>query len=204
VRQVRLPIAIPAAPPPRASGPARVVFVGRLGAQKGVDVLLRSARHFDAHIDVIGDGWARPRLERLTRRLRLDERVTFHGWCDAATISQAYANARAAVVPSTWPEPFGMVGPEAMVHARPVVASSTGGVSDWLTDAEAGYLVPPGDPRALGEAIARLLASPARAHEMGLAGRRLVADRFTDSAHVRDLLPVYTSVLLDEGATPRA
>ena len=52
-------------------------------------------------------------------------------------------------MPSLWPEPFGLVGIEALAAGRPVVASATGGIGDWLEDGVGGLMVPPGDPGAL-------------------------------------------------------
>jgi glycosyltransferase involved in cell wall biosynthesis len=196
VRRVSLPVNIPQAPSGASARSPRVVFVGRVSPEKGVDVLLRSARHFDAAVDIYGDGWARPRLERTAARLGLGERVRFHGWCDARTVAAAYAAASVAVVPSRWPEPFGMVGPEAMAHATPVVASASGGIADWLEHERTGLMVAPGDPQALGQAIARLLANPDDARAMGAAARELVESRFSVEAHVDSLLGAYHDGLL--------
>jgi glycosyltransferase involved in cell wall biosynthesis len=191
VRRVPLPVDIPRAPASTPAPPPRVIFVGRVSPEKGVDVLLQSARHFDAALDIYGDGWARPRLERAAERLGLGERVRFHGWCDPQTVAAAYAAASVVVVPSRWPEPFGMVGPEAMAYARPVVASATGGVGDWLEHERTGLMVAPGDPQALGRAIARLLEDPDDARAMGIAARNLVQSRFSVEAHLDGLLGAY-------------
>jgi glycosyltransferase involved in cell wall biosynthesis len=66
-----------------------------------------------------------------------------------------------AVVPSIWPEPFGLVALEAMAAGRPVIASAAGALPEILGDGKAGVLVPPGDPGALRAALERLLGDPA-------------------------------------------
>jgi D-inositol-3-phosphate glycosyltransferase len=89
-----------------------------------------------------------------------------------------------------WPEPFGLVGIEALALGRPVVASTTGGISDWLTD-EVGIGVRAGDPDELAGALHALLSDPDRRRELGAAGRRLVAERFSPERHVQRLLEAY-------------
>jgi glycosyltransferase involved in cell wall biosynthesis len=195
VHVIPLSVAVPDAPPPYPRGAPRVTFVGRLSAAKGVSVLLASAGRFDAHIDVVGDGWQRRALERSALRRGLGDRVTFHGWRSAGEIRAVHAAAHVAVVPSLWPEPFGMVGIEAMSQGRPVVASSSGGVGDWLEHERTGLIVPPGNPEKLGAAIAVLLSRREASRAMGLEGHRVVRERFTDDAHVAALLAVYGSVI---------
>jgi glycosyltransferase involved in cell wall biosynthesis len=73
---------------------------------------------------------------------------------------------------------------EAMALARPVVAADVGGVRDQVVDGETGFLVRPGDGPAVSRALLRLAADPARAKQMGEAGRRLQRERFTGEAMV--------------------
>lgn len=175
-------------------GPERVVaFAGRITSDKGLDVLIDAlASRGDAwdRLLVAGDGWDRNRCERLARDRGIAERVEFLGHLDAADVRETFARARVVAVPSRWPEPFGIVGLEAMAVGRPVVASAVGGIPEWLDDARTGILVPPGDSTALAEAIDSLLADPARAEELGAEGRRQV-ERFSPDAHIDKLLAVY-------------
>jgi glycosyltransferase involved in cell wall biosynthesis len=77
-----------------------------------------------------------------------------------------------------------------MASGVPVVASRVGGLPDIVADGRAGLLVPPGDPRALGGAIARLLADPVRRHAMGEAARA-DAERFGARAVVDRIEAIY-------------
>jgi glycosyltransferase involved in cell wall biosynthesis len=170
----------------------RVVFAGRLAAPKGVDVLLRAARDLDGELVVCGSGWQLESSRRLARKLGIEQRVTFKGWLTAEQLAKELADASVVVLPSLWPEPFGLVGIEALAAGRPVVASATGGIADWLDHGVSGLLVDPGDPAALARALNELLADPARQREMGAAGRERVARRFTPEHHVAALLDAYS------------
>jgi glycosyltransferase involved in cell wall biosynthesis len=169
----------------------RVVFAGRLVKPKGVEVLIRAARDVDAEFVICGDGRQLPALRGLARRVGVKDRVSFRGWLAAEELAAELANASVVAIPSLWPEPFGLVGIEALAAGRPVVASATGGVSDWLQDGVTGVLVRPGDARELGRALEELLADPARQQAMGSAGREAVAERFSRERHVAKLVEGY-------------
>jgi glycosyltransferase involved in cell wall biosynthesis len=178
---------------PEASARRRVLFAGRIVPAKGVRVLIEAARDVDAEFVICGDGWRLDAMRRLAGRLGVDERVGFTGWLGADRLGEEIANASVVAIPSIWPEPFGLVGIEALAAGRPVVASSTGGVADWLDDNVSGLCVPPGDAPALARALTALLADPERRRAMGLAGRRAVSARFSAERHLAALLEGYTS-----------
>jgi glycosyltransferase involved in cell wall biosynthesis len=168
-----------------------VLFAGRVVGAKGLGVLLEAASGLDCSVAVYGDGWWLPRARRQAERIGIDDRVVFHGWTDEQELNRGYMDSRVAVLPSLWPEPFGLVGIEAMAHARAVVASDTGGVREWLVEGETGYLVPPGDPDALRAALSRLLDDYDLSVQMGLAGAARGARLFSSAAHVASLGRVY-------------
>jgi glycosyltransferase involved in cell wall biosynthesis len=169
----------------------RVVFAGRIVRPKGVDVLIRAARGVDADFVVCGDGRELEPMRSLAAELGVKERVRFRGWLDAEELAEELANASIVVVPSVWPEPFGLVGIEGHAAGRPAVASSTGGIVDWLEHGVSGLCVPPGDPGRLAQALNELLADPQRRRAMGIAGRQAVAERFSSETHLRALLEGY-------------
>jgi glycosyltransferase involved in cell wall biosynthesis len=169
----------------------RVVFAGRVVAPKGVAVLIRAARAVEGEFVVCGDGWRLDEMRRLARRLGVEERVCFRGWLGADELARELAEASVVVMPSIWPEPFGLVGIEALAAGRPVVASATGGIGDWLDDGVSGLSVKPGDPRALAGALNELLADPAKQQAMGAAGQKIVAARFSAQRHFAALSDAY-------------
>jgi glycosyltransferase involved in cell wall biosynthesis len=186
----------PAAPPP-ASSEAVVAFLGRISYNKGLDTLLRSLALLRGHWDrllVAGDGWALPECRRLANRLGVDSKVSFLGWCGREVIAEVCEAARVVVVPSRWPEPFGIVGIEAMAHARPVVASRVGGIPEWLDDGETGLLVKAGSEGSLASALGALLSDPGRAEAMGREAWER-AQRFSLERHLERLDGLYESAL---------
>jgi glycosyltransferase involved in cell wall biosynthesis len=92
-----------------------------------------------------------------------------------ATVLATMARASVVIVPSIFPEPFGLVATEAMAVGTPVVASAVGGLPDVLDHGRAGVLVPPGDPTALRRAVVELLVDPDRRAALAAAGRRQAA-----------------------------
>ncbi len=169
----------------------RVVFAGRIVKPKGLGVLIRAARRVEAEFVICGDGFQTQAMRRLARGLGVERRVHFRGWLGERELARELAEASVVAVPSLWPEPFGLVGIEAMAAGRPVIASTTGGIGEWLHDGVTGLAVKPGDPTALAGALERLLGDTARQAEMGLAGRRLVAERFSAERHVNALMRAY-------------
>lgn len=178
-----------AAPPPPPIG-GTVAFVGRIVGRKGLDVLIEAlamAPGWDELV-VVGDGWDRSRCERLAAPLA--GRVRFVGWLDEAGVAEILSQARVVAVPSRWPEPFGIVGIEAMAAGRPVVASRVGGIPEWLDDGETGLAVAPGDVAALATALTQLLADDELAARLGRAAWERSA-RFSAGLHLDALDRVY-------------
>jgi glycosyltransferase involved in cell wall biosynthesis len=163
----------------------QIMFSGRIVPEKGLDTLLMALASIpNAILDVCGDGWGMSHTQKLAQSLDIEERVRFHGWCAVPELEAFYNGADVVVVPSIWPEPFGIVGIDAMRHARPVIASAIGGIGDWLTNGRTGLLVRPGDSVALRDALTWMLDHPAEADEMGRRGAEDVTTRFSPAAFI--------------------
>ncbi len=187
----------PVAPPrPRAAAdPARIAVIGRLSRRKGVDVALAAVGLLAAHgravrLDICGSVF--PGYEAFEEELRaraaqpdLAGMVTFHGYVDPTW--KILADADVVLVPSLG-ESFGNAAVEAMLAARPLVASGVQALREVVTDGRTGLLVPPGDADALAAAIARLLDDPAFAGEVALAARADALDRFSTARYRAGLL----------------
>jgi glycosyltransferase involved in cell wall biosynthesis len=171
-----------------AASDAPLVFTpARLALpDKGLDVLLAALARAKAPLRAViaGDGPARAWLEAKAEAEALGTRVHFTGWQSAGQIETLYARSRAVVFPSTWKEPFGLVGLEAMAHAKPVVAFDVGGVGEWLEHERTGHLLARGDVAAMAASIDALCQDAALASRLGAAGRERAAREFTETAHV--------------------
>jgi glycosyltransferase involved in cell wall biosynthesis len=156
---------------------------------KGVDYLLTAlAKLREPFAAVIaGDGPARGWLEAKARAENLAERVHFAGWLDAGAIETLYARSRAMVCPSIWNEPFGLVGLEAMAHAKPAIAFEVGGIPEWLAHERTGLLARRGDTDALARNIDRVLGDERYAAILGQQGRVRLDEDFNEARHLAEL-----------------
>ena len=172
-------------PPAPPSSSHDVLYVGRLSADKGVDVLLEAwpavtALHPDARLLVAGDG---PEQAALTARVATTPSVRMLGRLAEDEVSSALAAARVLVAPSLpaiRPEGAPLVVVEAAMHGRPVVTSDDAGLAALVTKFGNGVAVRAGDATALAAAVGELLADGARADRLGAAGRDAAADHSPD------------------------
>lgn len=171
----------PVAASPTIASPTapRLAFLGQIITGKGLDLLLSAlVRLPSATLEIAGEGSARPAAEDLARRLRVASRVRFLGALAPERTTAVLDAARIVVVPSRWPEPFGMVGVEAMRRGRVVVAARHGGIPEWLYEDVAGYGFAPGDVGDLAATLRRALHDEANATRAE-AGRLLATERFS-------------------------
>jgi len=152
--------------------------LGRHDPRKGLPVLLRAwpgLRRDGLRLRVVGADPLAVRL--LLTRLRVpDEGIDVLGYLDDEVLTEELAAAKLVVAPSLGNESFGMVITRAFASATPVVASDISGYRELVTP-ETGVLAAPGDPDALAEAIAELLADEPARVERGCAARELAASR---------------------------
>lgn len=175
--------------PPRAPRAAlRLLFVGRLIALKGVDVLLRACAAQPFALTVVGDGPERPALERLAATLGVA--VAFLGPLDTSAKWRALLAADVLVLPSrvladgrTDSAPLTVI--EALTAGTAVVASAVGGVPALLAAGQCGLLVPPDDPAALRAALQRLHEDAPLSARLVAAGRRRARAFAWDSVGAR-------------------
>ncbi len=157
-----------------------VLFVGQVIRGKGVDLLLRALAGMAGpwHATIVGTGNQLEACKALAIELDIAHCVTFAGWVAHNDLDSYYARAAVSVVPSRWPEPFGMVGIEAMARGRPVVGFAVGGIPDWLEHGVTGLIAPEADSLALGVHIERLLHDPPLAQRLGAQAAQRVRERY--------------------------
>jgi glycosyltransferase involved in cell wall biosynthesis len=182
-----VPLAVESAP--AAEPPHGVLFVGQMVRGKGPDLLLRALALLDptVKLTMVGEGNWLPHLKDLARKLGLAERITWKHRVSPHQLEALYRGAAVVAVPSRWAEPFGMVGLEAMQHARPVVAFAVGGIPDWLQDGVNGRLIRPPSIADFAGALRQILEDPRLAEAMGRRGLELARSRFSFAQYVARL-----------------
>lgn len=170
-----------------------ILFAGRLIREKGVDLLFDALATLpgDWTCTIVGEGPEGARVREHAATRGLAGRLQFAGWLNGDALARAFDDAAVVVVPSRWPEPFGIVGIEAMAHARPVVAFRVGGIDEWLDDGVTGWSVAAGDVTALRHRLSWVLEHPDEAAAMGQRGRARVQREFVSAAHLAKLMPIY-------------
>jgi glycosyltransferase involved in cell wall biosynthesis len=175
----------------------RLLFVGRLNKQKGIELLLHTlARLPNASIrlDVVGDGEDRDALADLARGLGLADRITWHGAIPHHRLADFYRRAAVLVVPSVG-EGLGLVAVEAQLCETPVVAFDSGGLPDIVQHDRTGLLVKDIDAAALAAALISLLERDDRGASLGAAGRLHALATFAPESVARRYADVYRAAI---------
>ncbi len=179
-----------------------LLFIGQVIRGKGVDVLLESLAKMKAPFEclILGEGNHRPYCEKLSHQLKLTNRVHFMGFVPPAELKKYYPECSVFVVSSVWPEPFGLVGPEAMRFGLPVVAFDAGGIKEWLKDGYNGYLIPWMDRAAFAARVDELLLNKSLAREMGQRGREWMVRKYDFTTYIGKLEDMFTQVIAEVGS----
>ena len=178
-----------------------LLFAGRMEQPKGTSILLEalpkvaSALSCQINVTFAGDGTQRQELER--KATAMQQRIsnlnfTFTGWIGKEQLVSLLDDCDLLVVPSLWPEPFGLAGPEAGLRGVPATAFAVGGIPDWLIDGVNGCLAPGNPPTSegLAEAIEKCLRD-ADFHSRLRHGAFEVAQRFKLENHLELLSKLF-------------
>jgi glycosyltransferase involved in cell wall biosynthesis len=194
-------------------GARRLLAVGRLDAIKGFAVLIDACGQLrDAGVpfscEIVGEGELRAPLEERVRRLGLDERVRLSGALPQEEVRARLYGASVFVMPSMVAPDGNMDGipvalMEAMAAGVPVVSTTVSGIPEIVTDGSSGRLVPPGDDRALAQAIRGLLEDPVAGRRLATAARQTVEAHF-DAAREASRLHDFVSQALPQAASRRS
>lgn len=183
--------------PPGPGEPWRLMFLGRFELLKGIEVLLGAVsilseeKDWPVVLTLVGDGSDRARIERDAAAITAGPgtvSIEFTGWLTGDVLEREWERAHALVMPSIWPEPFGLAGIEAGRRKLPVAAFSVGAIPEWLTDGVNGVLAElRGNlARNLAQALNRLMADSSLYSRMSSEAPRMAA-RFSMENHI-DLL----------------
>jgi glycosyltransferase involved in cell wall biosynthesis len=209
VHLVHLPITEHKSPTPSArtaidrSRQFKLLFAGRMVFEKGGGILISAMPRVASilgrplHLDLVGEGNALAQWQDSAReiaRRNSEVTTTFHPWLESADLAIAFDGTDLLIVPSVWPEPFGLTGPEAGLHHVPAAAFAIGGIPEWLHENVNGHLADahPCKPENLAAAIAECLRD--ESHYSALReGAYQMASQFDLSTHVTRLLEIFSA-----------
>jgi glycosyltransferase involved in cell wall biosynthesis len=191
-----MPVATDLFTPGGTREPNRLLFVGRLTPQKGIEGLIDALARMrnPATLDVVGDGPLAAPLRSRVSELGIGDRVNWLGQLPQPKLLDLYRRAVAVVVPST-DEGLGLVAVEGQLCETPVVAYESGGLTDTVQHDRTGLLVPPGDISALAATLDQVLDNPDRALELGRAGRMVALAGFAPESAARRYAGIYRTVV---------
>ena len=177
-----LPADLPLAPPV-------LLCIGRMHMIKGFDVAIRAFAHLsnrgiNARLTIAGNGPEKKKLEYLARDLGVAGQVEFTGWVLPDCVPSLINTATMVLMPSRWPEPFGLVALQAAQMGRPIISSAIGGLPEIVEHGLTGLLVGPDDEHSLADAIQDLLSDAPRAKRLGENARQRAREKFDFGAFV--------------------
>jgi glycosyltransferase involved in cell wall biosynthesis len=175
-------------------------FIERKGFSHLVDAMALLSQDPAPFLMIGGRGPLKERLQRQAQGRGIANRVKFLNYIPVDCIAAYYGAADVFVLPSVVDERddtegLGVVLLEALACGTPCVASAVGGIPDVIVDGLNGFLVEPGNPRALADGISQIVADEQQRRKMGEQGRRFVEERFSWQAKAREIIDVYERVL---------
>lgn len=177
------------------SSAAYFLYAGRVERIKGIMTLLAASSMVrDVPLLIAGDGEGMAEAHAFVESHRLSH-VSFLGWVSPERAGELMAGALCTILPSEWPETFGLTLVETLARGRPVIGSRIGGIPEVIDEGEDGFLFEPGDGGQLSELLVWFRDHPGEALEMGLRGRRRVERLFSPETYYEKLRYVYDDVL---------
>jgi len=182
-----------------AAAPFTIGYVGRLVAEKGVDLLLCAAAALggDWAVRILGSGPHEPTLRTLAAKLGIEGRVVFLPTVSSTDVPRFMPSLDVLVLPSrtrpNWKEQFGRVLIEAMACGVPVVGSDSGEIPFVI--GEAGLVFPESDVAALTQALTRLRDSDVLRQDLSQKGRARVLAHYTQAHIAQETREVYLEIL---------
>lgn len=177
------------------AAPFEIVCVARLAPVKAQHVLVAAVARLaeegrDVRLRLVGDGPLRTSLERETRALGIESRVSFEGWLGEDEVRGVLAGSDAFALAS-FAEGVPVVLMEAMAMEIPCVATFINGVPELIRHERDGLLVAPSDADALAGAIGRLIDDADLRRRLGAAGRRRVIEKYDLARNAERLAEIF-------------
>ncbi len=195
-----------APPPPAPAHNTRrhALFVGRLTAEKGVLTLIDAWRGVsDLPLLIVGDG---PEKDRLAKRISQGtlRNIELVGEQPRSIVQGLLQSAAFLVMPSEWPEPFGLVAAEAFSCGVPVIGARSGAIPEIVEDPCAELLFNPGDPHQLSGRVRWAIAHPDELRKMGQRARQAYAQKYSPHSNYPLLIDAYKKAIAHFETVDRA
>jgi glycosyltransferase involved in cell wall biosynthesis len=186
----------------KVNGKNNILFVGRISPEKGLDIFIDILRYLqeDFRFIIVGEGIPNyiDFLLKKIEEINLKNKVEFAGWVDNKNLNRYYEDAAFLVIPSIWPEPFGIVGIEAMAHGLPVIAFGVGGIPEWLEDKKTGFLIERGNIRDFAGKTDILLKDKSLRSEFGQNAYKRASTFYNKTNHISKLIYIFNQVVNSE------
>ncbi|MFB0560370.1 MAG: glycosyltransferase family 4 protein [Candidatus Lokiarchaeia archaeon] len=177
-----------------------LLSLGRIRKVKGFEVLVKAVflaikRVKNIRVIIAGRGPYFRDLRRLVKNLKLDEYIKIISAVPYEKVRELYFNSDIVLLLSTFPEPFCRLSLEAMAAGKPLIATKTGGTTEAVEHGVNGLLVPPNDPEKTAEVIIKLVEDEALRKRMGIAGRKILEEKFNPEKSIKKTIKLYKKVV---------
>ena len=196
-----VPLTALAPAPVRMQPPYRLLALGRFVDLKGFEVLIEAGRilldsGIDFHLTLAGSGPRGRHLKHLARKLGLASHISFPGFISHDRVAELFYGTDIFIMPSTVQasgdrDGLPTVLLEALLHRVPVIASDVGGIGEVIADGVTGCLIPPRDPRAIADAVLRMIRDRDAALAMAEHGRGRIQQDFDPETNHRRVLELF-------------
>jgi len=188
----------PPSPLPWEERESKVIFIGRLGTEKGIHILLDAWRHWGSRapqLEIVGDGPERVSLEKSVKGNGIEEKISFLGQLPFLEVQKRLRLARLLVLPSLCFEGFPMTIIEAFSLGVPVAASDIGPLPNIVKNGEGGILYKPGDALSLYHTMKEIWDRSDRLCLLGQGARQEFDKKYTAAANYENLMKIYDAAI---------
>lgn len=173
----------------------RLLYVGRLTKEKGVDYLILSMTEVlrsnpTTILDIVGNGNERDALKKLVKGLHLEDTIRFHMDISHNNVQKFYEDTTLVIVPSVYNDNFPTVCIEALSVGRPIVGTNVGGIPELVANDITGITIPAKDTHALANAINTVLSDKGKIQEYHINSLSKSKEYSLDN-HIPKILNIY-------------
>lgn len=177
-----------------------ILFFGRVVEQKGVFLLLEAFKKVkaqvpDAQLHYVGMGASYEKLKSLAKEFGRHDAVVVHGKKDLKELLELLHRSSVSVVPSIWPEPFGLTGLESQSAGVPVIGAAIGGIPEWCVDSVSGLLFEPNNAAMLSEKILQVLQETDFAHKLSKSAKQFCHENYSFTEVLKSTAAFYQNLI---------